>query len=175
MLEGESWNMLPGVLFKCSSSGYGNSLFLLGNLIIYVPLQSTVLTWWPRPVCVWGVLLLLLVVVVGSWKVGQWQFTSQFLRQFPQDSFLLPVWHLWDLSVPELLSPLQLISSPCDLGCGLTHQYDSVLSYFWKSTKFCPSVLPILVFQHCCKFMLFKNRFSGIFWQLSWKLISIKA
>ena len=165
LLEEQSWEVLPGMVLECSSSGYGDCLLLLGSgglssSLGYGPHG------WPRP----GVEAAATAVSGsgGSWwraveggRGGMLTRSSVSYRNtFLQTPSCHPVHHPWVSRVPELFSSLPLISSPCGLGCGFPHQHDPVsLSYFWKSSKFLSINSTHFVFQHSCKFMLFKNRF----------------
>ena len=56
--------------------------------------------------------------------------------------------------------------------CVVIFPINMILSLFLTSgspQNFCPSIPPILVFKHCCEFIPFKDRFSGIFRNLRWE------
>lgn len=172
--------MWLGVVFKCSFSGYEDSLFLRG---IEIPLSSAILTWWPKSMV--DAFASAVGDSGGSWwwgcgRLGEWGVLTYSPVNY-WDTFLkipsyYPVCHLWVLNIPELFSLSQLISSSCDLDCGFPHQHDSdSLSYFGNPQNFCPSIYPFLFSITCCKCVFFKNRFSGIFRKLRWELISIKT
>lgn len=142
-------------------------LYSFWALTIQVPLQSTNLT---GP----GIDAAATAAgggVVKGGRVGSAELlTSQWPRHFPQDSFLLLC-----LSSPSFECPRVALTFATDFSSMWSGLWFFLSVWFCqsfisgKSQNFCPSIPLVLIFQHCCEFILFKIRFSGIFRKLRWE------
>ena len=157
-----------GVVFIRSSSGNGDLLFFL-VMAVHVRLQPAVLVW-----CLGqGVGNAAAAArgggVVQGWRAGcPGSFTSWFLRYFPQDSHLLPCLG----SGCSRVTPTFTVDGS-SMWSGLWFSPSSVIPSFFLTSgnpQNCrPSIPPILVFQHCCEFIPFRDRFSDIFRKWRWE------
>lgn len=156
-----------GVVAMCSSSACGDFLFFLA-MTIQVPLRCAVLTW-----CLGRGVGAAHPAGGGARGESRVSWTTYQLVPAMLSSGLLP-------AASSVISGFW-VSRSCSHLCDwlflhviwvVVFPINMILSLFLTSgspQNFCPSVPPILVFKHCCEFISFKDRFSGIFRNLRWE------